>query len=82
MCIYDDQMKCIYVCGTTECKFSGNTLLGFMFTSVYRLELLNGNERMKWTVVEHDLSDIKSNYRCIAARLNTRKLYKCNIDIK
>jgi hypothetical protein len=74
--IYDDNKKCVYICGTTECKYSGSTLLGFMFTSVYRLEL-NGNDTMKWTVVEHDLTDIKSNYRCIAARLNTRKLYKC-----
>lgn len=77
VCIYDDKNKCVYVCGTTECKYSGNTLLGFMFTSVFRLEFLR-EDKMKWTVVEHDLSDIKSNYRCIAAKLNTRKLYKCN----
>lgn len=80
VCVYDEKNKCIYVCGTTECKYSGNTLLGFMFTSVFRLELLAEN-KMKWTVVEHDLSDIKSNYRCLAVRLNTRKLYKCETDV-
>ena len=85
VCIYGDDSKCVYVCGTTECKYSGNTLIGFIFTSVFRLEFindLNNETKMKWTVVEHDVSDIKSSYRAIAARLNTRKLRKCHTDIQ
>ncbi len=85
VCVYDDDSKCIYVCGTTECKYSGNTLFGFMFTSLFRLEFqtdLNNQIKMKWTVVEHDLSDIKSNYRCIAAKLNTNKLNLCQTQIE
>jgi hypothetical protein len=85
VCVYDNDSKCIYLCGTTECKYSGNTLFGFMFTSVFRLEFsddVNNETKMKWTVVEHDVSDIKSNYRCLAAKLNTRKLHKCSTDIE
>jgi hypothetical protein len=85
VCVYDNDNKCIYVCGTTECKYSGNTLFGFMFTSVFRLEFsndVNNDTKMKWTIVEHDVSDIKSNYRCVSAKLNTRKIHKCNTDIE
>ena len=84
ICIYDNDFKCIYLCGTTECKYSGNTLFGFMFTSVFRLELIsdaNNDYKMKWTIVEHDVSNIKSNYRCIAAQLNTQRLHKLHTDI-
>lgn len=80
VCKYDE--KSLYLCGTTECKFSGNTLIGFMFTSVFRLEFmnntLNGNGT-KWSVVEHEVTDIKSNYRCVATRLNTSKLNKLDL---
>ena len=85
VCIYDDDSTCVYVCGTTECKYSGNTLIGFMFTSVFRLEFINDQnncEKLKWTVVEHDVSEIKSNYRCLAAKLNTKKIHKCHTDIE
>jgi len=84
VCVYDDDFKCVYVCGTTECKYKTNTLIGFIFTSVFRLEILNdlNNEtKYKWTVVEHDVSEIKSNYRCLAAKLNTKKIHKCHTDI-
>jgi hypothetical protein len=85
--------KCIYLCGTTECKYSNTKLFGFMFTSVFRLAITNttttndsndSNDlgKFKWTVVEHDVSDIKTYYRCVAARVNTRKLHKFLTDIQ
>ena len=82
ICKYDDED--IYVCGTTECKFSGNTLMGFMFTSVFRMNYAkqckeDADCRAKWTVVEHEVTDIKSNYRCVAAKLNTKKLHECEM---
>ena len=85
VCVYDDDLRCVYVCGTTECKYSGNTLIGFMFTSVFRLDIVNdlNNEiKYKWTVVEHEVSEIKSNYRCLAAKLNTKNIRKCHTDIE
>ena len=33
----------VYLAGTTECKFSGNTLIGF-------------SGKLKWAVVEHEVS--------------------------
>jgi hypothetical protein len=79
VCKYDDHEKCIYVCGTTECRYSKNKLIGFMFTSVFRLEFKKNNDNTyetKWHVVEHDVTDIKSNFRCVAAKINTNKLHK------
>lgn len=59
VCKYDDQEKCLYVCGTTECTFSGSTIMGFMFTSVFRLELTNHLlDSSKWTIVEQDVRTI------------------------
>lgn len=82
VCKYDDKEKCLYVCGTTECTFSGSTIMGFMFTSVFRLELKDHLlDSFKWTIVEQDVSDIKSNYRCVAVKLNTCKLYKCEDNL-
>jgi N-acetylneuraminic acid mutarotase len=81
VCVFDEQRKCIYVCGTTECKYSNTKLFGFMFTSVFRLDFVD-EERTKWTVVEHDVSDIKTYYRCVSARVNTRKLHKFQTDIQ
>ena len=80
VCLYDDDFKCIYVCGTTECSYSGTTLAGFMFTSVFRLEVDSNGEKMKWTIIDKDVSEIKTNYRCVAARINTRKLHKCDFN--
>jgi len=45
----------VYLAGTTECKFSGNTLIGFMFTSVFRLQWTETG-MLKWAVVEHEVS--------------------------
>lgn len=78
----DEDSKSIYVCGTTECKYSGNRLMGFMFTSVFRMDISNlDTNEIKWTVVEHDVSEIKSNYRCLTARVNTRKLKRIETNI-
>lgn len=86
VCVWVDEQpakKWIYLCGTTECKYSKTKLFGFMFTSVFKLELNeNDNEMVKWSVVEHDVSDIKTYYRCIAARVGTKRLYKFNTDIQ
>lgn len=86
VCVFDNEdSNCIYICGTTECKYSGTTLFGFIFTSVFRLEFskdVNNDTKLKWTVVEHDVSDIKSNYRCVAAKINTRKLHKCQTTLE
>lgn len=75
----------VYLCGTTECQYSGSTLFGFMFTSVFRLDFahdLNNRTRLKWTIVEHDVSEVKAYYRCVGARVNTRKLTKFATDIR
>lgn len=45
----------LYLAGTTECKFSGNTLIGFMFTSVFRLQWTDSG-KANWTVVEHEVT--------------------------
>ncbi|CAF0718298.1 unnamed protein product [Brachionus calyciflorus] len=89
ICIYEDNKNSIYLCGTTECQFSGTTLFGFMFTSVFRLDFENdmnetsssNSSKSKWTIVEHDVSDIKAYYRCISAKINSRKLHKLNTQI-
>jgi N-acetylneuraminic acid mutarotase len=80
VCVFDEQRKCIYVCGTTECKYSKTKLFGFMFTSVFRLEFID-EEITKWSVVEHDVSEIKTYYRCIAARVCSQKLHQFKTDI-
>lgn len=75
----------VYLCGTTECQYSGSTLFGFMFTSVFRLDFthdLNNRTRLKWTIVEHDVSEVKAYYRSVGARVNTRKLTKFATDIR
>ena len=78
----DADSNSIYVCGTTECKYSGSRLMGFMFTSVFRMDILNEKtHEIKWTVIEHDVSEIKSNYRCITVRVNTRKLKQIETSI-
>ena len=103
-----DSTRCVYVCGTTECKYSSprlhgvgdgdgqrtaSSLFGFVYTSVYRLEIdddddatvLDDNDvdertrqRMKWNVVEHDVSEIKANYRCVSLQLNVTRLTKAH----
>lgn len=57
VCAYDTD--CLYLCGTTECKFSGNTIIGFMFTSIFRLEFKDNTldgKAVKWTIVEHEVT--------------------------
>lgn len=79
VCVYDESNKSIYLCGTTECQYGGNSIFGFMFTSAFRLDFvndINNKTKLKWTIVEHDVSEIKAYYRCVCARVNTRKLYK------
>lgn len=72
-CLLDNNL---YVCGTTEYRYdtSSSSLYGYMFTSVYKFDVLNCN----WTIIEHDVTDLRTNYRCLAARINTRKLKKSN----
>lgn len=85
VCVFDDKNQSIYLCGTTECQYSGTTLFGFMFTSVFRLDFINGSNketRTKWSIVEHDVSEIKAYYRCVAGRVNTRKLHKFHSEIE
>lgn len=85
VCVCAHKNDSIFVCGTTECQFSGTTLFGFMFTSVFRLDFitdLKNDVRYKWTIIEHDVSDIKAYYRCVSASVNTRKLYKFNTQIE
>lgn len=86
--VIDEQQpsKSVYLCGTTECQYSGTTLFGFMFTSVFRLDFCNeqlaNKTKLKWTIVEHDVSEVKAYYRCVGARVNTRKLIKFSTDIR
>lgn len=86
----------VYVCGTTERQYSGSSLFWFMYTSVFRLDLITSADpsaavselasvvrpRARWTVVEHDVSEVKAYYRCVAARLNTSKLIRLGSDIR
>jgi hypothetical protein len=69
ICFVDDDL---YVCGTTEYKYDTNSVFGYMFTSIFKLNVLTGD----WNIIEHDVTDLRSNYRCISAHLNTRKLKK------
>jgi hypothetical protein len=61
----------LYVCGTTEQTFDTNAF-GYMFTSVFRMSLSTG----EWTVISNDVTDITTNYRCVLAKINVRKLRK------
>ena len=42
---------------------------------------LDDPTKSKWTVVEHDVSEIKTYYRCVAARISARKLHKFQADM-
>ena len=80
----NEDPRSVYLCGTTECQYSGSTLFGFMFTSVFRLDFghdINNHARLKWSIVEHDVSEVKAYYRCVGARMNTRKLVKFSTDV-
>lgn len=80
---YDEKFKSIYLSGTSESQYTGTTLFGYMFTSLFRMEFLDETGgQFKWTIVENDVSDIKAYYRCIAAKVNTKKLYKFDTQIE
>ena len=75
ICLVDNDL---YVCGTTEYKYDSASVFGYMFTSIFKLNVITGD----WSIIEHDVTDLRSNYRCISAHLNTRKLKKHNENKK
>lgn len=62
----------LFVFGTTECRTRESNMFGFIFTSLFKFDL----SLDEWSLVENDITDVKSNYQCVSAKINTRKLHK------
>ena len=60
----------LFVCGTTEHCYDNNSEYRYMFTGILKMDVIS----REWTIIENNITDLRTNYRCISAQLNTRKL--------